>query len=290
MREQVCIINESEVTAPIFPDNELRTRAFTLIELLVVIAIIAILAAMLLPALAKAKDKAKVADCINNLKQITLFMQMYTDDNNDVFPEALSTSPGAAAWNAADEATNWWGSKIISNDLGESNLFRCPAVAGNPTYIANNGKEVHWQWQFNFNYVGYAFNSFFLGCAPNPVGLGFSLKGYAYRSANLVKRATIKSPTDCLVVGDKQPKGDGAGVSGSYWWPYSSMTVPSTSRDYEGVDETRHHGVGVVGFADGHAEARKDSQINPPEDPISGSSRGLINSQYWDPLQRAGKQ
>ena len=61
-------------------------QAFTLVELLVVIAIIAILAALLLPALSAAKAKAQRIACVNNLKQINLMFQMYTDDNQDRFP------------------------------------------------------------------------------------------------------------------------------------------------------------------------------------------------------------
>src|ERR1041385_2986971 len=69
-----------------------KLRAFTLIELLVVIAIIAILAAMLLPALAKAKQRAQRINCVNNLKQVTLAFKVWSGDNGDRYPMAVSST------------------------------------------------------------------------------------------------------------------------------------------------------------------------------------------------------
>jgi prepilin-type N-terminal cleavage/methylation domain-containing protein/prepilin-type processing-associated H-X9-DG protein len=107
-----------------FSENKKGARAFTLIELLVVIAIIAILAAMLLPALAKAKERAWTIACNSNLHQISLGMMIYADEARGLYPE----SGGGIAWGQTDPHTHAasWMEQIISY-VQNTNTYRCPA-------------------------------------------------------------------------------------------------------------------------------------------------------------------
>jgi hypothetical protein len=134
--------------------------------------------------------------------------------------------------------------------------------------------------------VGYGMNAYFLGVHPYPAH-SVTAGGIAFPTAPNFKRTIIKTPALNICVGDGMPKPDGL-WSSSLWWPTGGMKDGPGTSTLEGIDKSRHENLGIAVFNDGHAEARRSPQINPPSDPISSGQRGLINSRFWDPLVRAG--
>lgn len=122
---------------------------FTLIELLVVVAIIGILASMLLPSLARAREAAKVAVCISNMKQTSTSLTMYTDDNSDRLPPLHDNGSVPHKSRVAKGGGVWYGLGL-TKQYSDPRVFYCPANAGQQmldrgaaftyeTYLDNNG-------------------------------------------------------------------------------------------------------------------------------------------------------
>ncbi|HEY3280630.1 MAG TPA: DUF1559 domain-containing protein [Armatimonadota bacterium] len=225
-------------------------RAFTLIELLVVIAIIAILAAILFPVFAAARDKARAVHCLNNQKQLALAFQSYAQEWDQALPRTWTSTGGPKRPATATEDHFLglpWGQRDWATDtykyVGSVGVYRCPSRS---------------------LYRGFGYNAWFAGGG----GLG---------NEDLVYESDIPYPTQTCLFAEI------IGIHGSEnEMDFVDRSTPNNwPVDNRFWFHARHQGGANMGFADGHAKWIKSSKYT--EWPKGQAGGTLPSGTYWWP-------
>lgn len=236
-----------------------KQTVFTLIELLVVIAIIAILAAMLLPALSKAREKARNISCVNNLKQIYLGAYMYTDNYDDTLPVVSDKTAQTAGWNqtAYTDVTNcgnyWYG--LLNFYVTNEKTFECPADTAKTGCEAVQGSDNP---------------AFRLSYGMNAVSNATATGNYG-SSADRAPNLTVENPSATLLIADVGCQNSSVAIAA---YPYVGTAMEAVN-----FLAYRHGDRFNVSFFDGHTEGFTNKINEGARDP-GKIKLGLTSTAY----------
>ena len=201
----------------------MRRRGFTLIELLVVIAIIAILAAILFPVFAKAREKARQSSCLSNVKQLMTAVLSYTQDYDEKFP--LARMHGRA------DGGNYW-YQVIAPYVKNAQIFVCPSKQTGIGFCGGYG------WNLR--------GAYYYGHTD---GYGYYEGDFGTWNGQVVCQPDVQFPSESIVLGD--PGSNVYGGHGLYLVLYGGLTYLPVL----------HNDGGNYGLADGHAKWYRNTDI-----------------------------